>query len=365
MKLDEFTSELTSALIERKVPENTAAAQVQKLVASLTEDSARLVDGCTKESVAAMADELSKKLLAAAKKPPESRAEDIVEDTGDPDDDIEVIFSRPQSGIADKAPAYGALPQDGGPISAGSGAPFSPATAPQRTPQRFQPFPPSPQGGRVAPGEEDVKIADPGDAVAAGAVSYVLDDGDDISKYSPNGETLARMGLNGQTYDNDAGERREKKTARKALEIPPLPDVKATPEGKKKFFRNAACASPLIAVALILYVALWGAAFIVEGAVIAGLIAALVAIAAIGTLASIFGIIYGIVILSTRHAEGVFEIGLAIVVAGATLLAGVLVYNLALRFMPWVIKKTAFLCKYCTRRIHIAIIEYRGRLSAK
>ena len=376
MNLDEFTSALTSALRERGVPDDAADAQVKRLVSSLTDDSMRLIDNyASKESLDPMADELAQKLLnrPGEKKSAPDRETKIgeaparqAEQKSSADDGIETIFSRPRRETPPQAPERPATAAASPESETDVSRPKPQANPARRRMQSPPPAPRTPASNQARPVQPPAANADDADTVAGadGApVSYVFDD--DISQYAPGSEMLARMGLDSNTYDKETINPHESRQLRKSWELPPLPEIKETKEGKRKFRTQVACASPLIAIALILYTALWGALFIVEGALIAGLIVALVALAAAGTLASIFGIIYGVVILSTRRPEGIFEIGLGIVVAGATLLAGVLVYNLALRFMPWVIKKTAFLCKYCTRKIHIAIINYKGRLSEK
>ena len=187
---------------------------------------------------------------------------------------------------------------------------------------------------------------------------------DDIDEYAPDDATLTKMGLSLGSYEADAIEGRDK-TKREFLALPPLPKLRETPDGKRSFLITAICLSPVIAVLAAAYFCAWGAVFAAEAALIAALIVALVAVAAGGAFVSLAGIIYGVVKLPSQHSEGLFEIGLGIAVVGATLFAGVLIYNLALRFMPWAIKKTARLCRFVTRKVHIGVLNIRGRFSAK
>ncbi len=204
---------------------------------------------------------------------------------------------------------------------------------------------------------------DTSSVTADSTLAFSLPD-DGLGAYAPDATMLTSMGLTKTNYEAEAIETRASKDGG-ALTLPPIPEIRETAQGRKKFKRTLICLSPLIAIAALAYFAAWGFVFAAEVALIAALIASLVAVAAAGTLAAITGIIYGIVRLSTRHGEGIFEIGLGIVIAGATLLAGVLIYNAALRFMPWAIKKTAYLCRLCSRLIHIRIRQARGRFSEK
>ncbi|MBQ2726755.1 MAG: hypothetical protein IJF78_13705 [Clostridia bacterium] len=73
------------------------------------------------------------------------------------------------------------------------------------------------------------------------------------------------------------------------------------------------------------------AALVVAGCVLlAGLVAA-------GAVVSLVGIIFGITQLFSFVAAGIYEIGLGIMVAGAVLFVAVLIYNVSVRFFPWVI----------------------------
>ena len=413
MKSDEFISALTAALTERGVPEQIAASQVKKLAEAISKDSEldpeEIVYG---DNLTGMADELAEKILRhfpektdssplqsfEAESVPNASLHDIndaldrvFEDDADggknsrtPDDDVELIFSRPRN-LEETDP-----PKDAGAYAATQIEPqmqntadavfaFAPPPESALYTQTFQTPDASPYATQTATGagataaqigntsaadlNTDTIAVRPGNDYSG--ISYVFENDADISQYAPGSEMLARMGLAEKTYDKDTIDTRKDRSSKKKPELPPLPEIRETAEGKRRFLTIAICLSPVIAVVAVLYFALWGAVFAAEGAIIAALIGAIIAVAASGTLASVFGIIYGIVKLTSQWSEGIFEIGLGIVVAGATLLCGVLIYNLALRFMPWVIKKTAFLCRLCTRYIHIAIINYRGRSSEK
>ena len=102
-------------------------------------------------------------------------------------------------------------------------------------------------------------------------------------------------------------------------------------------------------ITLTLLVALFGGfagLFIGLTAAIILSIVAMIAIVAAGSIVSLVGIIYGITLLFSFVAAGVYEIGLGVAVAGIIIFASVLLYNLAVRFIPWLMKKIGTLLVY-------------------
>lgn len=89
-------------------------------------------------------------------------------------------------------------------------------------------------------------------------------------------------------------------------------------------------------VAVIL--ALFGVAFLGLILAIIGLVAGMIGVVAAGCGLALVGIIYGITQLFSFVAAGLYEIGLGVMIIGAALFAGVVLYNLAIRFLPWVMK---------------------------
>lgn len=138
-----------------------------------------------------------------------------------------------------------------------------------------------------------------------------------------------------------------------------------TPEGKQRFILITLCASPLFALAFILYFALWGVAFGAQIGAIAFSICALIAFATGGVASAIGGVIYGIVTLSSVPSAGIYEIGFGIVILGVTFLACILIYNFAIRFLPFAIRKTAELFVFCFGKVRELLSEYRRRCYTK
>ena len=88
-------------------------------------------------------------------------------------------------------------------------------------------------------------------------------------------------------------------------------------------------------------------------------IVAMIGIVAAGSVVSLVGIIYGVTQLFSFVAAGVYEIGLGALVAGLVLFASVLLYNLALRFIPWLMKKIAKLLGYVCRKLKLLFYYIR------
>lgn len=122
-------------------------------------------------------------------------------------------------------------------------------------------------------------------------------------------------------------------------------DFFAPPESADKTARGSAIfwgcfilGLPFIFAVLALIIALFGLCYIALIGAIIGFVLALIAIVAVGCGVSLVGIIYGITQLFSFVAAGVYEIGLGLMVAGMVLFTAVLLYNAAVRFLPWVMR---------------------------
>ncbi|MGN1346728.1 MAG: hypothetical protein ACI4V1_08075 [Eubacteriales bacterium] len=134
---------------------------------------------------------------------------------------------------------------------------------------------------------------------------------------------------------------------RKKIDLPPMdeeddyytysPGEDVTTRGMILFWVGLFLTLPItLGLAVVLFGA-FAAVFIGLSALIVGLIAVLIAIAACGAGVSLVGIIFGITQLFSFLAAGIYEIGLGIMVAGAVLFVSVLLYNVAIRLLPWLI----------------------------
>ena len=136
------------------------------------------------------------------------------------------------------------------------------------------------------------------------------------------------------------------KPKRQQIEIPDddddeyytyAPGKDVTTRGMLLFWVGLFLTLPLtLGLAAILFGA-FAVLFVGLAALIVGLIAALIVVAACGAGVSLVGIIFGITQLFTFLAAGIYEIGLGVMVAGIVLFVSILLYNIAIRFLPWLI----------------------------
>lgn len=122
-------------------------------------------------------------------------------------------------------------------------------------------------------------------------------------------------------------------------------DFFQAPTGKDKTTKGVAIfwsvlivTLPITLTLLMVILALFGVAFLGLILAIIGLVAALIGVVAAGCGLALVGIIYGITQLFSFVAAGLYEIGLGVMIISAALFGGVVLYNLAIRFLPWVMK---------------------------
>lgn len=99
--------------------------------------------------------------------------------------------------------------------------------------------------------------------------------------------------------------------------------------------------------------------FAVLAGLIVGLIAALVGLVAVGAGVSLVGIIFGVTQLFTFTAAGIYEIGLGVMVIGIVMFVGILIYNIAVHFLPWVMRKVGILLKFTCGKIRELFLNLR------
>jgi len=97
-------------------------------------------------------------------------------------------------------------------------------------------------------------------------------------------------------------------------------------------------AAALILTAFVVYLGFW----VILALAMIACIAALVVFVTVFALIAIVGIVYGVVKLITGNMPvGLFEIGLGVMVGAAVMFIGILVYNFAVRFIPFIMKLLA------------------------
>ncbi len=116
---------------------------------------------------------------------------------------------------------------------------------------------------------------------------------------------------------------------------------------------------PITLALLLLLFGAFAAAFLGLIGLIIGCILLLVVTVAAGSGISLVGIIYGITQLFSFPAAGIYEIGLGVTVAGIALLLSILIYNFAIRFVPWVISYLAVFLKFVCGKLKTLFVFVR------
>ncbi len=113
----------------------------------------------------------------------------------------------------------------------------------------------------------------------------------------------------------------------------------------------------LLAISLVLYLGFW----VVFALAMIACIAVLVVFVTAGAFVSLVGIVYGVVQLITGQIPvGMFEVGLGIIVGAAVMFVGILVYNFAVRFIPFGMKLLAKLFRSGFRAVRSGYQALKG-----
>lgn len=272
MELNIFVHELRKALVERGIPEETAAKHVSNLSRSFTSDDLSEIDAISSvDEVNQLADSISV-ILARSRKP-----------------------NTAQSASA-SAPIQTPVPSS------------HERHEHTERPERLEPIKRSePVQKQVKPKKQPVKSR--------------YDDDNDFFEYSP--------------------------------EHPP------STKGMLVFWVGLFLTLPIsIGIVAIIFGA-FAAVFIgLAGLIVAG-VALLAGVVAAGAGISLVGIIFGITQLFSFAAAGIYEIGLGVMVAGAALFVSVLIYNLSIRFFPWVITLVGNLMGFVFSKLKEAFFSIR------
>ena len=110
-------------------------------------------------------------------------------------------------------------------------------------------------------------------------------------------------------------------------------------EGVKRFRIILAVSVPFVAVLLLAYAVLALGLIAVMAVLIAAFIVGLVAEVAVGSLIALVAVIYGISQTFLVLPVGLFELGLGIAAIGVTIFVGILMYNIAVRLLPFLLKR--------------------------
>jgi len=110
-------------------------------------------------------------------------------------------------------------------------------------------------------------------------------------------------------------------------------------EGVKRFRIVLAVSIPFVIVLLLAYAVMALGLIALMAVLIAAFIAGLVVEVAVGSLIALVAVIYGISQLFLVLPVGMFELGLGVAAIGITMFVGILMYNIAVRLLPFLLRK--------------------------
>ncbi len=324
MELNVFLRELESALVQRGVPNETALKQVANVRRSITSDDLSDIENLqSNEEINQMADSLV------------------------------VILNRNRA------------KQSSGPAPVSEVYPAGPA--PQEGQQQYPEYPDEPTVSEPPPSypvqEEMTETApakeypsqqygrnrrrDPEPQDYEDESSYDDDDFEDVPRHRKKAEknTSSRNAPRKSNKRDDVDDYFEYS-----------PDSEPSAKGMILFWVGLFLTLPItIALAVAMFGA-FGAVFVALAALIVVSILAVIALVSVGSVSSLVAVVFGLTQLfhigeDTSVIAGIYEIGLGVMVAGLVLFFAVLLYNFAIRFLPWVISKVGVFLKFLCRKI--------------
>lgn len=122
-------------------------------------------------------------------------------------------------------------------------------------------------------------------------------------------------------------------------------------KGTPLFWALTVLTLPISVPILALIAALFAAGYLAVTLLIVGFSAAMIACVAIGTALSLVGVIYGIIEAVKIPVLGIFEVGIGISIGGVTILVALLLYNIAMRYLPILYKLITRFARYVIEKI--------------
>ncbi|MBR4071809.1 MAG: hypothetical protein IKK26_04580 [Clostridia bacterium] len=115
--------------------------------------------------------------------------------------------------------------------------------------------------------------------------------------------------------------------------------IKLTSRGAKFYWTIMTLTSPLIALAFIVYFGILALCMVSVAALIVGCFIVLCGIVIAASLACLVSLIYGVTQMFVSLGIGLYEIGVGVVVCGLAMVTSVLVYLLATRVLPYLLRQ--------------------------
>lgn len=163
-------------------------------------------------------------------------------------------------------------------------------------------------------------------------------------------------------YEND-GQMTDIPDEPRRSQIPEYIDEEPSPNSRM-FWILFAVSLPVTIPLAILGFAVFAAMWVALAALIVAAVVALVGVVAGGTATSLVGVVYGITKLFSSLPVGLYEIGLGVMVGSAVMFAGILLYNFAIRLLPWLMRLVGRLFMYVCRQLGV-LFRFLRRECAK
>ena len=117
---------------------------------------------------------------------------------------------------------------------------------------------------------------------------------------------------------------------------------------------------PLLIICAFLSIGTLVSLYFALAAVILALVLLIIFIVCGGTLTSLVALLYGATqVMQEPRYVGIHEIGLALIILGGTILSSVLLYNLAVRLIPWILSKASVLFKFLFTKLKLLVEKLR------
>lgn len=136
--------------------------------------------------------------------------------------------------------------------------------------------------------------------------------------------------------------------------------TEAERRGNRLFWLFFGLSLPVTAGVILSVLLLFGGVYLALLAAIVAMLGGLILMAAGGTALSLVGIIYGITQLFSHVPVGLYEIGLGVIIGGSAMFSGILLYNVALRLIPYVIRKLGVFFVYLCRQTKKLFLLAKG-----
>ena len=182
-----------------------------------------------------------------------------------------------------------------------------------------------------------------------------------VSRQAENEDDVKLAFSNQKIQDNDYIEyevkeehihvRNEKPVHERVNSIRNAPiDPETIAKNRRKFWLLFILTLPLTAITLAITGSVFALAFFAIAVIILISVGVLVLITALGTVVSVLGLIFGVSQMLSNLPVALYECGIAICVGSIALFCGILVYNFAVRLMPFLAKCLLIFMRFVFRK---------------